>query len=241
VLEIAGVSVRFDRVDALNDVSLDVERGSTLGLIGPNGSGKTSLLNAITGLYGLSSGEIVWDGGRLSGQPPFAIAQRGIARTFQNLRFFPHLTVLDNVEAAQLPTKRSRRRSRRAEAMALLEHVGLAHRGEDIIESLPLADQRRLDLARALASKPDLLLLDEPAGGMTPVEVEAMAELLRSVALGGRTCVIGEHKMNRIRALCVRVCALNFGHKIVEGTPDDVLAHRDVQEAYLGVEADFDA
>lgn len=234
MLKINAVSVHFGAVRALDNVSLTIEPNTTLGLIGPNGSGKTTLLNAITGVYPLASGQILWRGQAIHNHPPHWIARQGIARTFQNLRFFPRSSVLENVKAAQLFPQRDQATPPSAES--LLDAVGLAHQADNLVDALPLPDRRRLELARALAADPDLLLLDEPSGGMTPVEMTEMAALIQQLALGKRTCIIIEHKMALITALCDHVCVLNLGQKIAEGSPADVLTMPVVLDAYLGHE-----
>ena len=245
MLRVEGLGHQFDGVEALAELDLGVAEHDVVGLIGPNGSGKTTLLNMITGVYKPTAGRIRFRDRTISGLSPHEIVALGIARTFQNLRIYDRMTVSDNIWVAQhsllglgelFLSRADHSRRDREEVERLLELVGLAERRDELAQNLTLPDQRRLELARALVRSPDLLLLDEPAGGMTPVETENMAALIRDVALPGRTCVIIEHKMDFISALCGRICVLNFGRKIAEGRPDEVLKHPRVLEAYLGME-----
>ena len=245
MLHVEGLSHHFDGVETLVDLSLQVAEGEVIGLIGPNGSGKTTLLNVITGIYKPTKGRIRLHDQDICRLEPHEIITLGIARTFQNLRIYKRMTVFDNVWGAQhslpvvslrelLLARPDKERRRREEVERLLELVGLAEHSDMLAQHLTLQHQRRLELARALIRSPNLLLLDEPAGGMTPIETEKMAALIRDVALPGRTCIIIEHKMDMISALCDRICVLNFGCKIAEGRPDEVLKHPQVLDAYLG-------
>ena len=245
MLRIESLSRFFGGVAALEELDLAVADGEVLGLIGPNGSGKTTLFNVITGVHAADAGRVVLHDADITRSTPAGIVRLGIARTFQNLRIFQRMSVRDNVWVAQhslpgvgtlglLSNRSAAERERRAEIDALLDAVGLADRRDALAGSLPLPDQRRLELARALARSPALLLLDEPAGGMTPAETAEMAALIRDFAVPGRTCIVIEHKLDLISTLCQRLCVLNFGRKIADGEPGRVLGQADVLEAYLG-------
>jgi branched-chain amino acid transport system ATP-binding protein len=245
-LSIQGITKRFQGLVALETVDLELAPGEALGLIGPNGSGKTTLFNVITGVYRPDAGRIVLEGEDITELPAHAISRRGIGRTFQNLRLFGRMSVYENVRAARhakaraishLWQGRAAARAERAAVMAQLEAVGLASRADDLAGELPLAGQRRLELARALAAEPRLLLLDEPAGGMTPAETGEMARLIAEHAMPGRGVIVIEHKIDMLARLCRRLCALNFGRKIAEGDAEAVLRDGEVLEAYLGTES----
>ena len=245
MLALQGLEKRFGALAALSGIDLEVTAGEILGIIGPNGSGKTTLLNAVTGVYPPSAGRIAFEGADITGWKGHRIARLGLARTFQNIRLFPTMTVFQNVWAAQhartpgglLGLLRSRPRpggndtSRVEEA---LEQVGLLAFREVLARHLPLPARRRLEIARALVVDARLVLLDEPAGGMTPAETADMARVIREVVAPGRTCVVIEHKMALITGVCTRLCVLDFGRKIAEGHPDEVLGRAEVREVYLG-------
>jgi branched-chain amino acid transport system ATP-binding protein len=218
-------------------------------LIGPNGAGKTTLFNILTGVIPPSAGSVRFQGREIVGRSTHDIIQLGLARTFQNLRLFKRMTVFDNVWSAQhrlpgIPSwrlvvpDRAREGARRARVYELLELTGLADKADVLAQNLPLGDLRKLELARALARDPLLLLLDEPTGGMVPRETEEMTRLLEGVVASGKTLLIIEHKMDMVMDLCHHVVVLNFGEKICEGPPQYVQADPAVVEAYMGSEAD---
>jgi branched-chain amino acid transport system ATP-binding protein len=235
MLAIEGLYRYFGGLQALSGVDYAVAGEGVFGLIGPNGSGKTTLFNVVTGLYRPSMGRVSFLGEDISRRGPHQIIARGIARTFQTPRVYARMTVRENLAAARHTLPRGARHAGgEARIEALLEATGLVERRDELAKSLPLPEQRRLELARALVRDPKLLLLDEPAGGMTPAETQAMAKLIEEVAAPGRACIVIEHKMDMIARLCAHVCVLNFGAKIAEGAPDEVLKDPVVLEAYIG-------
>ncbi len=237
MLQIDSVSRSFAGVVALRDVSLTVAQGEVVGLIGPNGSGKTTLFNVITGLFPADHGRIRFNGRELSGLRPDQIVACGLARTFQTPRILHRMTVRENmVCAAYAGSPLVQRLGSCAQSRLddLLRECGLDGRAHDLAKNLTLPEQRRLELVRTLVADPKLILLDEPAGGMTPAETKDKATLIRDLAAKGRTCIIIEHKIDMISSLCQRICVLNFGKVIADGTTVDVLRDEAVLEAYLG-------
>jgi branched-chain amino acid transport system ATP-binding protein len=234
-LELEHVTIRYGGVRALADVSLDVLPGRVLGLIGPNGAGKTTLINATTGIVPLSSGHVRLGGTTISGMAPHRIARAGIARTYQNIRLFGALDVFANLSAGAFARPG---RLDAAHARALLERAGIAHVAlATRAGSLPYGDQRRLEIARALAAEPAIVMLDEPAAGMNPTETAHLVDTIRAIAASGIGVLLIEHDMSLVRAACDRVVVLNFGEVIATGTPDAIVADPAVIEAYLGAES----
>lgn len=252
MLEITSVTHRFGGLLALSNVTMNVPDRTIVGLIGPNGAGKTTLINDVSGLSHPTSGMIRFNAIDISHEPAYRISRLGIARTYQNIRLFGEMSVLENLMVSQhglgrssvidaiiFSAKfRSERRVMHQDAMGLLEQFGLSHLVDANAKSLPYGDQRRLEMARALATKPKLILLDEPAAGMNPVETEQLGgQIIRLRELGLSVLII-EHDMSLIRQVCDRVYVLNFGHIIAHGTPDEIRSNPEVIKAYLGDDMD---
>jgi len=237
VLEVQGVSKRFGGLLAVDDLSFAVRENEVLGLIGPNGSGKTTVMNLISGLLKPTEGEIFLGDRMISDRPARVIARAGVARTFQLVRILPSLTVLENVIAgAVFGHKRLWGRAVRKFAVRQLERVGMGHAVDAPTASLTYIDEKRVELARALASDPRILLLDEWLAGLNPTELQIGIDLVRSLREEGRTVILVEHVMDAIRSLCDRCVVMNSGAKIAEGTPEATLADKEVIRAYLGDE-----
>jgi branched-chain amino acid transport system ATP-binding protein len=231
LLAIDRVSKNFGGLRALHEVSLAVPRGSIFALIGPNGSGKTTLFNVVTGTLPTTSGTIRLQGRDVTGRKTHEIVRLGIGRTFQNIRLFTRMSVAHNVWVGARGHDGAR-----ARIQELLELTGLAARADDLVENLNFGEQRRLELARALAGDPALLLLDEPAAGMGAAEVARLMEDIRRLRERGKTVFLIEHKMDLVMGVADRIAVLNFGEKIAEGTPAEIRANPRVVEAYLGRE-----
>ena len=231
-LAISNLGVRFGGVDALSDVSLAVISGEVAGLIGPNGAGKTTLVNVASGFVPAHTGSISLDDVRLDGKRPFEIARAGVLRTYQNIRLFGALSVRENIRAGAMRSRDLADEDLRL----LLGRAGLGDLGADAVASaLPYGDQRRLEIARALAGDPRILMLDEPAAGMNSIETRKLGELIRSIAADGIGVLLIEHDVGLVRAVCDRIFVLNFGTLLADGTPEEIARNPDVIEAYLGV------
>ncbi len=238
LLEVSNVTRRFGGLVAVDNVSFSIQRGEIIGLIGPNGSGKTTLLNVISGRLAPSSGEIRKDGRKISGKNPEQICRAGIAGTFQLVRVPDALSALDNVAVAAMYGKRRLGiGAARGEAERLLDRVQFQASRDAYVDQLTYFDQKRIELARALACAPDLLLLDEWLAGLNPSELEHGITLVKSLHEEGLTVVLVEHVMHAIRSLCERVIVLNAGRVIASGHPEDALANREVIRVYVGEDA----
>ncbi len=233
LLELKGVSKFFGGLAALVDVSFTVNEGEVVGLIGPNGAGKTTLFNVINGFYKPSKGEVYFDGKRISGLRPHRICRLGVARTFQVVKPLQRLTVIDNVMASAFLRSPSRQEAlERAEK--ILHFVGLYEDRETVSKNLPLGKRKKLEIARALATEPKLLLLDESFAGLNPKEQAEMIETIKKINREGVTILIIEHHMRVIMSISNRVVVLNYGEKIAEGSPQEVASSPEVIKAYLG-------
>jgi branched-chain amino acid transport system ATP-binding protein len=252
ILKIDHVTMQFGGVTALTDVNFHIDKGEILGLIGPNGAGKTTCFNVMTGVYTATSGTVTFDGQSLAGLKRFQITKRGIARTFQNIRLFPDMTAVENVMVGAdanhktsvlgamigSPRHHAEERRGRERAMELLSFMGIADRAGDAARNLPYGYQRRLEIARALATDPKLLCLDEPAAGFTPAEKVELMDLIRKIRAQGYTVLLIEHDMSLVMGVTDRIVVLDFGKVIATGSPAEVQNNPDVIAAYLGVPDD---
>ena len=255
LLSASGVSKRFGGVQALRDVSLTIRRGEVYGLIGPNGAGKTSFFNVLTGLYSPDEGRVTFDGRDLPPGVPHRVAGAGIARTFQNIRLFGAMSALENVMVGRhirlrtgvigailrTPAARAEEAATEARAHELLRYVGIDQLANQQATHLSYGDQRRLEIARALASEPKLLALDEPAAGMNATETAGLRTLIEKLRGDGLTVLLIEHDVKLVMGLCDRVAVLDYGEKIAEDIPDVVRRHPRVITAYLGRQSDPEA
>ena len=252
LLEVDHVTLRFGGVVALNDVSFSLRKGEIFGLIGPNGAGKTTCFNAMTGVYRPTSGSIRFNGESIVGKKKHEITRGGIARTFQNVRLFPEMTALENVMVGadahhktsvigalfRLPRHWREERTGRDRSLQLLRFVGIDRRAGEVSRNLAYGQQRRLEIARALATNPTLLCLDEPAAGFTPAEKEDLLQLIRRIRDTGVTILLIEHDMRLVMGVTDRIVVLEFGRRIAEGTTHEVRDNEAVIAAYLGVPTD---
>lgn len=254
-LEIKDLTVRFGGLVAVDSLDLTVGDGEIVGLIGPNGAGKTTVFNAVTGLYQFEAGQVLFDGMLLNDLKPHQRVKKGIARTFQTIRLFPSLTALETVQigyhcrlasgdlkqVARSKAALAEVRENQRRAMELLEFMGLQGTADRKAAGLPYGVQRRLEIARALATQPKMLLLDEPAAGMNPNECHALMKVIEQIRGRGISILLIEHHMRVIMGVCGRIAVLNYGKKIAEGQPDEIRANQEVIQAYLGRRQDATA
>ena len=251
LLKTTKLSKVFGGLRAVSNFEMEINKGELVGLIGPNGAGKTTAFNLLTGVYGPTEGEIIFDGQSVVGLKPYQVTQKGIARTFQNIRLFSEMTVLDNVKVAyhfhmkyglaeavsRLGRYFGEEEDLEEQAIRFLEIFQLADKKDEVAKNLPYGEQRRLEIARALAAKPKLLLLDEPAAGMNPQETQQLLQMIRWIRKEfDLTILLIEHDMSLVMNVCERIYVLDYGKIIASGTPDEIKNNKQVVEAYLGEE-----
>lgn len=248
LLEVKGVTKKFGGLTAVDNFSIEIEQGTITGLIGPNGAGKTTVFNLLTGIYPVTSGSIILDAQDITNNPSHVITQKGLTRTFQNIKLFNNMTVFDNVRIGhhcrgnsnllgalfRPPSTRNEEKEMCENTISLLEDVGLADRKDELASNLSYGMQRKLEIARALASKPKILLLDEPAAGMNPQETKELTQFISNLKDKGLTILLIEHDMKLVMNICKKVVVLDHGAKIAEGVPQEIQNNRAVIEAYLG-------
>ncbi|QEY19777.1 ABC transporter ATP-binding protein [Psychrobacillus sp. AK 1817] len=251
LLEVLNVGIQFGGLKAVQNLNIVLKQGELVGLIGPNGAGKTTSFNLLTGVYAPTTGDIVFNGERINGLPPFKVTRKGISRTFQNIRLFNELTVLENVKVAyhslathsmissilRLPSHFKGEQEMEEKSIEFLEIFKLDKYKDELAKNLPYGQQRRLEVARALAAGPKLLLLDEPAAGMNPQETKDLMDLIGFIREKfDLTILLIEHDMNLVMGVCERIYVLDHGQLLAEGTPQEIRNHPKVIEAYLGEE-----
>lgn len=251
LLQANKLTIKFGGLVAVSDFSMTINDGDLVGLIGPNGAGKTTIFNMLTGVCVPTEGEIIFNGEKIQGKKPYEIAQKNIARTFQNIRLFKNLSVMDNVKISfnyqvkynladtvlRLPRFFNGEALIEEKAAEILKSLGLYDKKDELAVNLPYGQQRRLEIARALAAKPKLLLLDEPAAGMNPQETQELMKLIKSIRYEYRIAILLiEHDMKLVMGICERIIVLDYGKKLTEGTPGEIQANPEVIKAYLGEE-----
>ncbi|MDS1029849.1 ABC transporter ATP-binding protein [Bacillota bacterium LX-D] len=252
MLKTNDLTKTFGGLSAVSNLDIELNQGELVGLIGPNGAGKTTVFNLLTGVYTPSSGDILMEGQNISNLKPYQVTYRGIARTFQNIRLFDSLSVLDNVKVAnhwhgkynvlnallRLPPYNAKENAMTEEALKLLDIFGLKEKANELAKNMPYGEQRKLEIVRALAAKPKLLLLDEPAAGMNPQETHELMNLIKKIRDEfGLTILLIEHDMSLVMGICQRIYVLDYGKIIAQGTPQEIMNNKRVIEAYLGEEA----
>lgn len=251
LLEVQNLGIRFGGLKAVSNFNIEINRGELMGLIGPNGAGKTTIFNLLTGVYAPTEGQIIFNGENISGLAPYKVTRKGISRTFQNIRLFKELSVLDNVKIAyhtlaknsifssvfRLPSHFRNEKEMEEKATEFLKIFGLDHLKDEKAKNLPYGGQRRLEIARALAADPQLLLLDEPAAGMNPQETKDLMELIAFIREKfDLTILLIEHDMKLVMGICERIFVVDHGQLIAHGSPEEIRTHPKVIEAYLGEE-----